>query len=254
MKNPCFWLAVAGLLLPCHAARIAHESFDYSAAAPLTTRKGGSGWLDAWSQDGDSVITGAAGLGFTDAQGNVLEVAGRCADTTGTATTRSLRGFEAGLTNDVWISFLWRLPTSNGKFEGVSFYRAAEQVFTVSNPSTTTASSLFLTSNLPSGSSVNSQKGDFDTTHLVVLKMTKGGGTSGADRVELFIDPLLAGTPASPDAVINGSDFDIDRVRIAGQDGATLLVDELRVGETSTTERPDFATCTAAITPPDVPP
>jgi hypothetical protein len=232
MKNSCFWLVAVGLLLPCHAAPIAHESFDYSAASPLTTREGESGWFDAWSQDGESVVTGAAGLGFTDVLGNVLEAAGRCADTTGTATTRALRGFEAGLTNDVWISFLWRLPASNGKFEGVSFYRAEQQVFTVSNPSTTTTSSLFLTSNLPSGSSVNSQKGDFGTTHFMVLKMTKGGGTGGTDRVELFIDPVLAGTPASPDAVINGSNFDIDRVRIAGQDGATLLVDELRVGET----------------------
>jgi hypothetical protein len=231
MKNPCFWLAAGGLLLSCHAKQIAYESFDYSAASPLTIQEGGSGWLDAWSQDGDSVNTGAAGLGFTDAQGNIVEAAGRCADTTGTATTRSLRGLEVGLTNDGWISFLWRLPSSNGKFEGVSFYRAAQQVFTVSNPSTTTTSSLFLTSNLPSGNSVNSQKGDFGTTHFIVLKMTKGGGTGGFDRVDLFIDPLLAATPASPDAVINGSNFDIDRVRIAGQDGATLLVDELRVGE-----------------------
>jgi hypothetical protein len=233
MKNPCFWLAAVGLLLPCHAARLADESFDYLAASSLTTRDGGSGWSDAWSQDGEAVVTGAAGLEFTDALGNVLEAAGRCADTTGAATTRSLRGLEAGLTNDVWISFLWRLPASNSKFEGVSFYRGAQQVFSVSNPSTTATSRLFLTNNLiTTNNSVNSQKGDFGTTHFMVLKLTKGGGTGGTDRVELFIDPLLSGTPASPDAVINGSNFDIDRVRIAGQDGATLLVDELRIGDT----------------------
>jgi hypothetical protein len=233
MKNPYFWLVAVGLLLPCHAAQIAQESFDYIAASSLTAGNGGSGWSGAWSQDGDPVVTGAAGLGFTDALGNVLKAAGRCADTTGTTTTRSLRVLQIGQTNDVWISFLWQLPASNSKFEGVSFYRGTQQAFSVSNPSTTTTARLFLTNNLIiTNNTVNSQKGEFGTTHFMVLKMTKGGGTGGADRVELFIDPLLAGTPSSPDAVINGSNFDIDRVRIAGQDGATLLVDELRVGDT----------------------
>ena len=232
MKYRCLWLAAVGLLLPCQGAQLAHEPFDYASAAPLTTRDGGSGWAGAWYQDGDPVVTGAAGLGFTDAPGNALEVGGKCADTTGTTTTRNLRVLAAGQTNNAWISFLWQLPASNGKFEGVSFYRGTQQAFTVSNPSTTTTSRLFLTSNLASGASVNSQKGEFGTTHLVVLKMTKGGGTGGTDRVDLFIDPPLASTPSSPDTVINGSNFDIDRVRIAGQDGATVLVDELRVGET----------------------
>ena len=231
MKNPCFSLAAVGLLLPCHAEQIAHEAFDYTEASPLTTRDGGSGWSGAWYQDGDPVVTGPAGLSFTDTLGNVLEAAGRCADTTGSTTTRSLRVLQVGQTNDVWVSFLWRLASSNSKFEGVSFYRGTQQAFTVSNPSTATTSRLYLTSNLPSGASVNSQRGDFGTTHFIVLKMSKGGGTGGADRVDLFIDPLLAGIPSSPDAVISGSNFNIDRVRIAGQDGATLLVDELRVGQ-----------------------
>ncbi|MCW1884845.1 thrombospondin type 3 repeat-containing protein [Luteolibacter flavescens] len=232
MKRPCFHLAAIGLILPCHAAPLAHESFDYGAGSALTSRDGGGGWAGAWYQDGQSGVAGADGLGFTDALGNVLDATGRCADTTGTATTRSLRVLGSGVTNDVWISFLWRLPASNRKFEGVSFYRASQQVFTVSNPSTTTTSQISLTSNLTANNSVNTQKGDFGTTHFVVLKLTKGGGAGGADRVDLFLDPVLAGTPSSPDAVISGSNFDIDRVRIAGEDGATLLVDELRVGET----------------------
>ena len=231
MKYSSLWLAAVGLLLPCQSAQLAHESFDYAAASSLTTRDGGTGWAAAWYQDGDPVVAGTAGLDFTDALGNALEAAGRCADTTGSATSRCLRVLAAGQTNDVWISFLWRLPSSNGKFEGVSLYRGTQQAFTVSNPSTTNTSRLFLTSNLPSGASVNSQKGDFGTTHFVVLKMTKGGGAGGTDRVDLFIDPLLASVPSSPDAVINGSNFDIDRVRIAGQDGATVQVDEVRVGE-----------------------
>ena len=91
MKNPCFRLAAVGLILPCHAAPMAHEPFDYPAASSLTAGGGGSGWADAWYQDGEPVIAGEAGLGFTDAQGNVLEAAGRCADTTGTTTTAEHR-------------------------------------------------------------------------------------------------------------------------------------------------------------------
>lgn len=231
MRNPCHGL-FAGLcvLTSAHAAPLAYEAFDYPAAAVLSAQTGGSGWLDAWLQDGDSAATGSDGLTYTDTLGNVLNVAGKCADATGTATTRSLRDLAGGLTNDVWISFLWQLPASNSKFEGVSCYRGTQQVFTISNPSTTTTSRIFLTSNLTANNGVNSQKGDFGTTHLVVLKLTKGGGTGGADLVEAFIDPLLAGNPSSPDAVIDGSNFDIDRVRLASQDGSPLLVDELRVG------------------------
>lgn len=232
MKLPPIWIAVLGLILPGHAERIAYESFDYAAASPLTGLDGGSGWSDGWTQDGGPVVAGMAGLGYTDAQGKVLEVAGRCADTSGTTTTRSFRGFGGGLANGVWISFLWRLPASNDKFEGVSFYRGAQQVLTLSNAGSTGTARITLTNHLVSNGGVNSQKGSFGTTHFVVLKMTEGGGTGGSDRVDLFIDPLLSGTPGSPDAVVSGSDFDIDRVRIAGQDGASLLVDELRIGET----------------------
>jgi len=232
MKNPWHGL-LAGLLVFTAAgqgAELAYESFDYDAAAPLTDLTGGSGWGNVWYEDGTSVVIGSDGLAYTDSLGNVLNVAGRCADTTGTATSRSLRELDGGQRNDVWISFLWRLPATNSKFEGVSFYRGTQQVFSVSNPSVTATSQLYLTNNLTGGTGVNTQKGDFATTHFIAVKLTKGGGTGGVDRADVFIDPLLTGNPSTADGVINGSNFDFDRVRIAGQDGATVLVDELRVG------------------------
>ncbi len=233
MKNPWHGLLAGFLVLtvPGQGAELAHESFDYNAADPLTSLAGGSGWWDAWFHDGATAATGSDGLGYTDGLGNELDAAGRCADTTGAATTRSLRDLDGGLRNDVWISFLWQLPASNSKFEGVSFYSGAQQVFSISNPSTTTTSRIFLTNNLFANGGVNTEKGDFGTTHFIVLKLTKGGGTGGVDLAEVFIDPLLSGNPSSPDAVINGSNFDFDRVRLAGQDGSPLLVDELRVGD-----------------------
>jgi hypothetical protein len=219
------------LSLSCDAAQIARESFDYASASSLSAQGGGSGWLAAWFQDGESAVTGAAGLGFTDSLGNILDVSGLSADTSGTATTRSLRDFSGGLLNDVWISFLYQLPASNSKFEGVSFYRGTQSVFSISNPSTTATAAIHLANNLVSSNGVSTGRGVFGQTHLIVLKLTKGGGSGGADRIEAFIDPILSSNPSSPAAIVDGANFDFDRVRIAGQDGSQLLVDELSVGE-----------------------
>lgn len=230
VKHSSHWLAAALLSCSCDAAQIARESFDYASASPLSTQSGGSGWLGAWFQDGESAVTSAAGLGFTDSQGNILNASGRAADTAGIATTRSFRDFGSGLLNNVWISFLYRLSVSNNKFEGVSFYRGTQQNFSIYNLSSSTSSGIYLTNHL-NGVVLNTQQGVFGTTHLVVLKLTKGGGSNGTDRVEAFIDPLLSAIPSSPAATVDGSNFDFDRVRIAGQDGSSLLVDELRVGD-----------------------
>lgn len=216
----------------CDGAPIAAESFDYAPASSLSTQDGGSGWLDAWFQDGGSAVTATTGLVYTDSGGNVLQTSGRAADTSGTATTRSLRVFGNGMLNDVWISFLYRLPSSNNKFEGVSFYRGAQQVFSINNPSNTLTAAIHLANNLVSSAGPNTGHGVFGQTHLIVLKLTKGGGAGGADRIEAFIDPLLASGPSLASATINGTNFDFDRVRIAGESGSPLLVDELRVGET----------------------
>lgn len=230
MNQTYHCLAAAVLTLSCHATPIAHEPFDYASGSSLTNQGGGSGWSGIWFQDGEAANAGTAGLGFTDAQGNILNASGLCADTTGIATTRSLRVAGSSNLNNVWVSFLYHLPASNNKFEGVSFYRGSQQVFTVSNPSTTGTAAVFLTNNLAGGSNVNTGSGEFGITHLVVLKLTKGGGANGTDRVEAFIDPGLVGSPSSP-TMVDGANFDFDRVRIAGQDGSPLLVDELRIGD-----------------------
>lgn len=230
VKQSGHWLAAALLSGSCDAAQIARESFDYASASPLSNQSGGSGWLGTWFQDGESAVTSAAGLGFTDSQGNILNASGRAADTAGTATTRSFRDFGGGLLNDVWISFLYQLPATNNKFEGVSFYRGTQQIFSIYNLSSTTSAGIYLTNHL-NGAVLNTRQGVFGTTHLVVLKLTKGGGTGGTDRVETFIDPIMSAVPSSPAATVDGSNFDFDRVRIAGQDGSMLLIDELTVGD-----------------------
>ena len=231
MKNPCYLLTAALLSLSCDAAPIALESFDYAPASSLSTQGGGSGWSGTWFQDGESAVTGAVGLGFTDSLGNILNASGRSADTSGSATTRSLRDFGSGLLNDVWISFLYRLPSTNNKFEGVTFYHGTQQVFSINNPASSTTAGIYLTNNLVANGGVSTGRGTFAQTYLIVLKLTKGGGTGGVDRIDVFIDPILTGIPSSPAVTINGTNFDFDRVRLAGQDGSALWVDELRIGE-----------------------
>ncbi len=222
---------VACVLLPqARAAELVAEPFDYPAAAVLTSLNGGTGWTAGWTQDGGSGVVAAAGMTYTDTSGNVLSVSGLGMETTGTTTTRNFRTFSTGPLTDVWISFLYRLPASNSLFEGVTFYRGTTALFAISNSSTDTSASITL-GNTVTGGSVNTGKGIFGTTHLVVLHLTEGG-TSGADKVEAFIDPPLAATPAQADGTIQASNFNFDAIRIAGQNGATLFVDEFRVGQT----------------------
>ena len=192
MKTPLPALAIGlGILASTHAAPLAHEPFDYPAATPLTGLSGGSGWLAAWFADGGSVTTSSAGLEYSDSAGNVLSVSGLCADTTGTVTTRSLRDVGSSNLNDVWISFLYQLPASNNKFEGVSFYRGTQQVFTIRNPSTTTTAAIFLTNHLiGSNAGVNTGDGAFGQTHFVVLKLTKGGGAGHRMNHREAVSPL----------------------------------------------------------------
>lgn len=210
-----------------------HEPFDYSAA-DLTSNNGGTGWSTAWTDSGNPAVVSASGLSYTDPAGRIFTVSGRSANTAdgGAVTTISLRDFGGGMLNNVWVSFLYQLPASNSKFEGVSFYRGTQQVFTVSNPSTTATASIYLTQNLFANNGVNTGHGVFGKTHLIVLKLTKGGGASGADRIEAFIDPILTVAPTTPAATVDGMNFDFNRVRLAGQDGHSLIVDEIRVGTT----------------------
>lgn len=231
MKNPIFTLAPLALLTLSRAwaAELVYEPFDYTAAAGVTSLAGGSGWNAAWTQDGSSGVISSAGMTYTDSLGNVLTVSGLGMETTGSATTRNFRTVSGGPLTDVWISFLYRLPASNSLFEGVSFYRGSTALFSISNTSVDTSSSITL-GNSVTPANVNTLKGVFGTTHLVVLHLTEGG--TSPDKVEAFIDPPFAAIPSQPDGTIQAANFNFDTVRIAGQNGATLFVDEFRVGST----------------------
>jgi hypothetical protein len=232
MKKPASLLLLGlAALAPAQAAELVYEPFDYSAAAAITTLDGGTGWGTAWTQDGSSGVVSTAGMSYTDSLGNVLAVSGLGMETTGTTTTRNFRSVGTGQLTDVWISFLYQLPASNSLFEGITFYRGATALFAISNPSIDTSAAIVL-GNSVTGGSASTFKGGFGTTHFVVLHLIEGGGTSGADKVEAFIDPVFSGNPSQPDASVQAANFDFDTIRIAGQNGAPLFIDEFRIGET----------------------
>ena len=230
-----------GSVLSVRAAEMVYEPFDYAAGSNLTAQTGGSGWSVGWTQDGQPCVTGADGLSYVDGSGRILNVSGKRADTTGTATTRNFRTVSGGPFTGVWISFVYQLPASNTKFEGISFYRGATALFSLNNPSGDATARITLTNNL-AGGSVNTQKGTFAATHFVALHLIESGGAGGADRVEAFVDPLLATVPATADGTIDGINFDFDTIRVAGQDGATMLFDEFRVGNSFADVAPHTAT------------
>ncbi len=247
MRNPYLRLsAVPACLAACgalHASELVYEPFDYPASEPLTDLEGGSGWWAGWYEDGEALPVSVLGEGlfYTDAIGNTLHVAGLAADASAEATTRIFRNVESGALNDVWISFLWRLGEENSLFEGVSFYRGTQNLFTVSNPSVALPENkAAIHLGTPSGST-STGTGGLGSTHLVVLRLAKGAGTGGNDRVEIFVDPLLAGTPASSQASISGSNFDFDTIRVASQNGAPFYFDEFRVGPTFASVTPHDA-------------
>lgn len=221
---------IAALATPCVAELLVDEPFDY-AQGNLTGESGGSGWSGAWTQDGESCAVVPALLGYSDSAFNVLSVSGLSLDTSGPDTTRSFRSVSNGPLNDVWISFLFRLPASNSLFEGVNFYRGSTSVFAVSNSSVTAGSTITL-NNFVEGGSPDTGLGEFGQTHFIVLHLIEGGGPGGDDLLELYIDPLLTGPASAPVATTSAPDLGFDRIRIAGQSGAPLGVDELRIGDT----------------------
>lgn len=208
------------------AQQLAYEACDYTSGAAVTGLNGGNGWSGAWTVNGMDCTIRSEGLNYTDSTGNVLTAAGLSITTVSTATTRIFRYVNPAMTN-VWISFLYHLPSSNAKFEGVSFYRGTAGTFSVHNPASSTTGAIFLTNNV-SGATVNTNKGVLGTTHFIVLHLIDGGT---ADRIDCYVDPVLSAVPAAADAVVQGSNLDFDNLRVAGQDGAAFYADEFRIGQ-----------------------
>lgn len=233
MKIPPFLLFPVLLAAcgPCAASLIVGETFGYNANSGLAGQNGGIGWAGAWTHDGETAVVYHDGLGYSDASGNKLVVSGGNIDTAAAATSRNLRQIAGDPLNGVWLSFLFHLPAANSKFEGVTFYRGASPIFAVSNSSTSTGPNITLNNHAASqNAGVTTSAGAFGQTFFIVLRLIEGGGSGGNDRIEMFVNPPLTEDPTVPTASIQAASYRFDTIRVAAQDGASLMVDEIRIG------------------------
>lgn len=222
-------VASAGLLV--------HEPFAYPAG-DLTGNNGGSGWSGAWSDSGNPVVVTGTGLGYTDAFGNVLHVAGSALNTADGAAATTISAREVTDRNaETWISVLIQPQGTFSDFIGVSFYdqglATANARFAIEHAG---GKDLRLTRRAPGTPNPPVHGASFattiGTTVCAVIHLIPDGGAGGVlDRIDVYFNPRLDETPASPHASLEIDGLQFDRVRIAAQNGRSTLVDELRLGE-----------------------
>jgi hypothetical protein len=240
-------LAIALTAGHASAAILAYDGFTYTTG-DLTGENGGSGWGGAYTDSGNSTVADAAGLAgglLVTSPGSVRTADG------GTATTLNFRSLGTVLGDDeteTWVSFLARRNgnTSTALFAGVSFYNSNGNAaadgeisfapFNGGNPYAWRILDLGITQSTNSTATVAP-----DVTDLIVARIvwnapdaSIGGPFSpGNDAVYLFVNPDLGmGTPltSQASAARNAAITNIDKVRIAGQNGVDFSFDELRLG------------------------
>ena len=233
-------VASAGLLV--------HDSFSYSAG-DLTGGNGGSGWSGAWTDSGNPVVVSSTGLTYKDVFGNTLQVSGSALNTAdgGAATTISAREV-TDRNAETWISVLIQPQGSFSDFLGVSFYDQGLATANARFAIEQTGKDLRLVRRAPGTPTPPVNSATFattiGTTVFAVIHLVPGGGTGGLDRVDVYFNPRLDEVPSSAHASLAISGLQFDRVRVAGQNGRSTLVDELRIGES-------FADVTPYIAPVD---
>lgn len=210
-----------------------HDNFAYPVGD--LAGNGGGGWTTAWAGTNPVVVT-SPGLGFSDAIGNALVTSGSALNTADGAAVTTISSRETGdHSGEVWISVLIQPQNTATDFVGVSFYdnglANADARFAIEHAG---GKDLRLTRR--GGGTVNSTS--FATTLgrpvLAVIHLVPdgSGGDPALDRIDVFFNPVLGVEPATPQASLTIDGLQFDRVRIAGQNGRSSLVDELRVGTT----------------------
>lgn len=210
-----------------------HDNFAYPDGD--LAGAGGGGWTAAWMGTNPAVVI-SPGLSFSDAIGNTLVTSGSALNTADGAAVTTISSRETGdHDGEAWISVLIQPQNTATDFVGVSFYdnglATADARFAIEHAG---GKDLRLTRR--GGGTVNSAS--FATTIgkpvLAVIHLVPdgGGGDPALDRIDVFFNPALDVVPEVPYASLNIDGLQFDRVRIAGQNGRSSLVDELRVGTT----------------------
>lgn len=227
LKNLFAGLTVAVALAAsgsAQAAFIASDDFTYDNGQ-LLGENGGAGWGGAW---------GSAAPGDALIDGNALELSGNNANivyrTLGSSVSSS----------SVYVSFLFT-PLTNvssitNAFMGFWFDNAASGSHTnVPNfgLKTTSSNDLFARVVLgdeeyASGSAVTA-----NTTYQLVFRMSKVGGSSNYNEVELWVNPVNeSSTSVVGSAGGSLGSFGVVGIRTTNLGSSELLIDDLRIGTT----------------------
>ncbi len=236
MKNAVFHLfAILLSAGGAPAAPLVHEDFDYPAGG-LSGRDGGTGWSGPWFDSGTAVSAVSSGLGYTDPVGHTLVTSGGAADTGNGDALTTISGRETGARNgELWISMVVEPRNDSSLFFGASFYDGsldlADARFAIEHAGN---KNLRLTRRAGQLLHTPSFATSVGTPVFAVLHLVPGGGEGGAlpDRIDVHFNPRLDQEPSTPHASVDIDGLQFDRIRIAGQNGRSTLVDEVRIGST----------------------
>ena len=234
-----FFAGFSPLVGPATAEIIIEEQFDY-AAGSLNGQNGGQGFSAAWQATSNLQIT-SPGLTY-----GALETSGNAI--TGLNSGSMMRLFDnTGLTGDgatYWFSMLFAAPeaTQSTATSIPSFFAnstgpyAQASGFAVSfNPQTRT--NLYMDARI--GGSVRTTANvpgtDYYTGSYLVLGRITFSDTANQDRLEVWLDPQLTGSPGTPLFNVTGHWVDPgtnNSFFMNKYDAPDRSIDEIRLGTT----------------------
>jgi hypothetical protein len=179
--------------------------------SPGTGLNGGTGFTGAWGSDDNfksqaTIVTAA--LSYTNGSLN-LSGGSRALQISGTnnADTQLARAIPAQTGNTVYYSFLYRASAATLTNEdflqiGLSDVSAGEPKVSVGSGGTSAgALPIQWFARDPNGTANNTFGGNIpvtgDVTHLLVAKVSRTGGATNSNRVDLYLDPTDATEPAT---------------------------------------------------------
>lgn len=214
------WFAAAAN--PLQAELIAHEGFAYTAGEDLAGQNGGLGWSGPWGTPGGWPVTiGAPGLNTTDGSA----VTAPRTDTTNDPIAFYGRDLATALgTTDSTVYFAFELRPD----EGYGFYGGLNLV------GATGGVYAGLSGNQTTYGLEGPGEGDLTLTSVpatvdeIVFLVVRIGFQSGADTIDLFVNPgaLLS----TPDAMTSYDLGILDNIYLNNAGGYTT--DEIRIGTT----------------------
>ncbi|MBW8864916.1 MAG: hypothetical protein JF609_08350 [Verrucomicrobia bacterium] len=236
MKKIIAGIAMAALAGIAHASLNVYEPFNYSTLANGTAVTG-TGLTGTWSCG----AVGSIGTGLTYPS---LPVAN---SSLSSGSSRQIANFSSSLsTGTKWISFLYKASGNiGGNIDGVFFPNGNSTCLWFGfglGPFSGTQGQLGIGSMTTAGTAAQGASslkqiglGTYGNTYLVVLRIDFN--TSGAnDTVMIYTNPAAnTSAPSATTAAGTNTTYDVGTISGVGlnvQGGATITVDEIRVGDT----------------------